>query len=73
VNGELEEIRKEVVKAIFKVLSWHLPGISEEIHENLSQDSWSPGFEPGTSRIQSWNANRSTAVFSDENIMKWDL
>jgi hypothetical protein len=27
----------------FKALSWHMPGRTEENHENLSQDSLSPG------------------------------
>jgi hypothetical protein len=51
VLSQLEEIRKEVVRATFKVLSWHLPGGSEEMHENLTQDSRSADYEPGTSRI----------------------
>jgi hypothetical protein len=28
---------------LIKVLSWHLPGVTEENHKNLSRDSWSPG------------------------------
>jgi hypothetical protein len=33
VNGELEKIKKEVVRAKFKVISRHLPGGTEEIHK----------------------------------------
>jgi hypothetical protein len=42
VNDELEKIWKEAVMTKFKVLSWYLPGGSEENHKNLSQDSQSP-------------------------------
>jgi hypothetical protein len=41
--NEFERIRNEPVMAYFKVLSWHLPEGTEEIHEKLSQDSRSPG------------------------------
>jgi hypothetical protein len=36
-------MRKEMVVARFEVLSRHLVGMTEEYHENLSQDSLSPG------------------------------
>jgi hypothetical protein len=38
----------------FKVLSRHLPGGTEENHQNLDQDSRSPGprFESGTSQMR---------------------
>jgi hypothetical protein len=42
VYSELEKMWKEVVMAKFKVLSWHIPGGTEEIHKNLSQDSQCP-------------------------------
>jgi hypothetical protein len=35
-------------RGIFEVLSRHLPGRTEENHENLSQDSLSPGRDSGT-------------------------
>jgi hypothetical protein len=41
----------EAVLALLKVLSWHLLGGTEEICENLIQDSWFPRFEPETSRL----------------------
>jgi hypothetical protein len=34
---------KEAVMASSDVLSWHLPGRTEENHKNLSQDSQSLG------------------------------
>jgi hypothetical protein len=43
MNNELERMLKEVVEAKFKVLSWYLSGGTKETHENLSQDSQSPG------------------------------
>jgi hypothetical protein len=50
--------------AKFKVLSWHLPGRTRKTTKNLSGYSVSgPRFEPGTSRIQSRNANHSTTTF----------
>jgi hypothetical protein len=39
VNDELENIWKETAVANFKVLSRHLPGVSEEKHENVT-DFW---------------------------------
>jgi hypothetical protein len=33
MNNHLERIWKEVVMAYLKVLSWHLPGGTEENHE----------------------------------------
>jgi hypothetical protein len=30
-------------RGLFQVLSWHLPGETEDNHENLSQNSPSPG------------------------------
>jgi len=39
----------------FKVLSWHLPGGTEENHKKLSQDSWSLGrdLNPGPPKYES--------------------
>jgi hypothetical protein len=50
VNTELERICKVAVVAYLKVLSRHLPGRTEENHENLSQVSRSPvrDLNPGT-------------------------
>jgi hypothetical protein len=45
VNDLLESMWKEVVMALFKVLSWNLPRRTEENHEDLSQDSRSLGRE----------------------------
>jgi surfactin synthase thioesterase subunit len=36
VNDELERMWKEAVMAEFKVLSWNLPGRTEENHEKTS-------------------------------------
>jgi hypothetical protein len=51
----------------FKVLSWHLPGGTEDNHKkkNLSHDSWSLGsrFESWTSRTWSKSVNHSTMTF----------
>jgi hypothetical protein len=33
VNSEMGKMWKEAVMALFEVLYWHLPGISEESHE----------------------------------------
>jgi hypothetical protein len=41
-GNELERIWKEVITAYFKVVSRHLPGGTDENHEN-SQGSLSPG------------------------------
>jgi hypothetical protein len=35
VNGEPERMQKEAVVSQFKVLSLHLPGGTEENHENV--------------------------------------
>jgi hypothetical protein len=43
MNNELERIWEEAVMTQLKVLSRRLPGGTKEIHENLSQDSLSPG------------------------------
>jgi hypothetical protein len=43
VNDELERMWKEAPVAKFKMLSQHLLGGTEENHENLNQDSQSPG------------------------------
>jgi hypothetical protein len=42
MNNELE-MWKEAVKAQMKVLSWYLPGVTEESHENLISG---PRFKP---------------------------
>jgi hypothetical protein len=39
MSNELGNTQKEVVVARFKVLSQHLPGGTEENHENVHQDS----------------------------------
>jgi hypothetical protein len=39
MSNELGKRQKEVVVARFKVLSQHLPGGTEENHENVNQDS----------------------------------
>jgi hypothetical protein len=39
VNGECVKICNESVVSLFKVLSWHSPGGSEENHENVVEDS----------------------------------
>jgi hypothetical protein len=33
MNNELERMWKEKVMACFEILSWHLPGGTEETHE----------------------------------------
>jgi hypothetical protein len=43
VNDDLERMWKEAAVAKFKMLSQHLLGGAEENHENLNQDSQSPG------------------------------
>jgi hypothetical protein len=50
-----------------KVLFQHSPGGTEENHENLSQDSRSPGpkFEPGSSGIRSRIVNHTTTALGD--------
>jgi hypothetical protein len=48
-----------------KVIPRHSPGGTEGNHENLNQDSRSPGprIEPGTFRIRSRSVNRSTTFY----------
>jgi hypothetical protein len=55
----------------FKVLTRHLPGGTEKNHENLNQDSLSPGplIEPRTSWIQSRRVNHSNTTFG---LGLWD-
>jgi hypothetical protein len=43
VNDELEKMLKEAVVVYFKALSQHFPGGTEENHENVINDSRSPG------------------------------
>jgi hypothetical protein len=43
MNVEVERVWKEAAIAIVKVLSRHLPGDTDENHENSSQDSRSLG------------------------------
>jgi hypothetical protein len=41
MNNELERMWKEIVIALFEVLSWHLPGRRlRKAMEILSQDNW---------------------------------
>jgi hypothetical protein len=51
--------------AYFKLLFRKSPGGTEENHENLNQDSRSPGprIETGTFRIRSRSVNHSTTTF----------
>jgi hypothetical protein len=42
VNNALERVWKKAVVALFMVLSQHFPGGTEENHEQIGQDSWSP-------------------------------
>jgi hypothetical protein len=35
MDNELETIYKEMVKAQFKILSWHVPGGAEKNHEKI--------------------------------------
>jgi hypothetical protein len=48
MSNELETVWKEVVVVCFKVLSLHVSGGIDEIHEKLHPVS-RPKFEPGTS------------------------
>jgi hypothetical protein len=54
VNDELVNISKEVVVALFKLLSRHSPKETEVNHENLSYDSRSPvrDLNPGHSEYE---------------------
>jgi hypothetical protein len=62
MNNELERICKEAVEAQFKILSWHLPGGTEESHEKPQSGKPISGstFEPRTSRIRSRSDNHSS-------------
>jgi hypothetical protein len=58
MNNESKRMWKEAVLALFKELSQHLPGGTEENHKKLSQDSQSlDRLEPRTSQIRSRSAN----------------
>jgi hypothetical protein len=49
----------------FKVLSWYLPGRTDENHEKL-QSGWPVSglrFKPGTSQIRSRSVHHSTTTF----------
>jgi hypothetical protein len=48
VHGEAEKFGEEATVAYFKVLSWHLPGISEETKQNLKQDRQCSGHYSNT-------------------------
>jgi hypothetical protein len=50
VNNELRRTWKEVVVAYFKVLSWNLPGGTEENHEKPVRLVSGLRFEPRTSK-----------------------
>jgi hypothetical protein len=54
VNNELERMWKEAAVALFKELSRHLTGRTEETHENLIQTSLSLGrnLNPGSPRYE---------------------
>jgi hypothetical protein len=64
VNGELERMRKAAMPH-FEVLSQHLPGGIEKIHEKLQLllPVCERIFEPGTSGIRSRSANDSSGTF----------
>jgi hypothetical protein len=54
VNNELERMWKEAAMAYLKILTRHLPGLTEELHENYQSElpvSW-PRFEPHTSELE---------------------
>jgi hypothetical protein len=56
----------------FKLLSLHSSGWSEKNHENVSQDSRSPGqrFEHRTSRTRSRSVNHSPTTFG--GLRQWE-
>jgi hypothetical protein len=58
LTNVLARMRKEILVAYFKALSWHLPGGTKEYHKNLSQQL---KFEPKTSQTRSRNAIQPTA------------
>jgi hypothetical protein len=58
MSNELQGMWKEEVMAKFDVLLWHLPGGTEENHQNLSHFSERPGrrFNPSLRRIRNRRA-----------------
>jgi hypothetical protein len=58
VNDELEEMWKEAVVKKIKVLSWRSSVGTEKKHENLSQDSRPPIYEPETSLYKATQLGR---------------
>jgi hypothetical protein len=52
VNDEFGRIRKETVVFLFKVLSQHFPGGTEETSENLRHDSQFAGRESNLGLVE---------------------
>jgi hypothetical protein len=53
----------------FKALSWHLPGGTEENHENLRQGIWSPGrdMNPGPPEYEAGVLTTRPRLFDSKN------
>jgi hypothetical protein len=64
LNGLM--IWNETVVALFKVLSQHKPGATEEKHKNMSPDGWCLGrdFNPGPPRCEAGFANYLSRMFN---------
>jgi hypothetical protein len=57
------EVRKEAIVALFKVLSWHLPGRTEENHGSFYSSRYLGGdLNPGPPEYEAGSAKHSAAT-----------